>query len=484
MSVPLLLEMAAEAHPDRRALCAPDGTPLTFAAFRDRVAAAAGLLRGRDARRVVLLSEATAALPVALFAAAWAGLPFVPVNHRLPADRVGELLDRLPGAHVVLGAGIAAPAGLATVDDAELFAAPPAADGPASAEADDTAVELFTSGTTGPPRLTTLTHSNLFSYVTNTVDLGAAAEDEALLLATPPFHIAAVAAVLTACYSGRRLVPLGRFTPEGWLRAAAEERVTHAFLVPTMLARVLDTLDREPGLAAPALRSLAYGGARMPRPTIERALRAFPETDFVNAYGLTETSSTVAVLGPDDHRAAALGDPVAVERLGSVGRVLPGVEVRVVDLDGQPLSTGAPGLVEVRGAQVSPGGAVGGWLRTGDTGWIDADGYLFLGGRTDDVIIKGGENIAPGEIEDVVLRHPDVAAVAVVGIPDPEWGERVAAAVVPHAGTVEPEAIREWVRRHLGSLKAPDLVQIMDELPETATGKVPRSAVRDLLGAR
>ncbi|MER7006762.1 class I adenylate-forming enzyme family protein [Dactylosporangium sp. NPDC000555] len=487
MSVPLLLEMATQFHPDRPALRAPDGALLDFAGYRDRVVAAAGLLRERGAQRVVLLGETTAAFPVALFAAAWAGLPFVPVNHRLPVDRIHELLERLPGACVVRGAGVTVPAGMDVLSEAELISAPPSGldrDEGDRADADGTAVELFTSGTTGPPRLTSLTHANLFSYVTNTVELGAAAEDEALLLATPPFHIAAVAAVLTSCYAGRRLIPLGRFTPEGWLRAAAAEHATHAFLVPTMLARVLDTLHRTPDRPAPALRSLSYGGARMPRPTIELALRAFPHTDFVNAYGLTETSSTIAVLGPDDHRAAALGDPIALERLDSVGRVLPGVEVRLVDTAGGPVPPGASGMVEVRGAQVASGGLTGGWLRTGDTGRVDADGYLFLGGRSDDIIIKGGENLAPGEIEDVILRHPAVAAVAVVGLPDSEWGERVAAAVVPRAGTAEPEAIREWVRRHLGSLKTPDVIKVLDELPETATGKVPRARVRALLESR
>lgn len=477
MSVGLLLEMAADSHPGRPALRAPDGALLTISAYRDRVAAAAGLARARGAERLVFLGEATAAFPVALFAAAWAGVPFVPVNHRLPAERVRELLARLPGALVVTDGG---PAPEDTVGPGriigptELFAARDGVE-PAVPEPDDTVVELFTSGTTGPPKLAALTHDNVFGYVTGTVELGAAGPDEVLLLATPPFHIAAVAAVLTSCYAGRRLVPLGRFTPQGWLSTAADERVTHAFLVPTMLARVLDALD---GAPAPALRSLSYGGARMPRPTIERALAAFPHTDFVNAYGLTETSSTVAVLGPAEHRAAAGGDPGAVERLASVGRVLPTVEARIVDDAGEPVPPGVPGAVELRGLQV----AGEGWLRTGDIGRIDADGYLFLGGRTDDVIIKGGENLAPGEIEDALLAHPDVAAAAVVGVPDTEWGERIGAAVVLHR-PADPDALREWARTRVGTLKAPDVVRVVDRLPETPTGKVLRTGVRELLVA-
>jgi acyl-CoA synthetase (AMP-forming)/AMP-acid ligase II len=253
--------------------------------------------------------------------------------------------------------------------------------------------------------------------------------------------------------------------------------VTHAFVVPTMLARIVAVLAADPGRRPPALRSLAYGGARMPRPVIERALELLPGVDFVNAYGLTETSSTVAVLGPDDHRAAvASGDPTVRRRLESCGRAVPGVEFRIVD-----------GEVWIRGDQVG-GGYVGtdshvdagGWLHTGDQGSLDDEGYLFVLGRGDDVIIRGGENISPAEIEDTLLRHPGVAAAAVVGLPDVEWGEKVAAMVVVDAG-VDPAALQEWARPQLGSIKTPELVVVADELPQTPTGKVLRREVREQL---
>ena len=188
------------------------------------------------------------------------------------------------------------------------------------------------------------------------------------------------------------------------------------------------------------MRSLAYGGGPMPRPVIERAMGVLGDVDLVNAYGLTETSSTIAVLGPDDHRTAFASDDEAVRaRLGSVGRVLPGVELSIRDALGQPVPDGEVGEIWVRGEQVSgeylgrSGTVEDGWFNTRDAGRVDADGFLFVQGRLDDVIVRGGENLSPGEIEAVLLDHPAVLEAAVVGIPDVEWGERVVATVVLRA---------------------------------------------------
>jgi acyl-CoA synthetase (AMP-forming)/AMP-acid ligase II len=316
------------------------------------------------------------------------------------------------------------------------------------------------------------------------------------MLAAPPFHIAGVAAVLSSVYSGRRLLPLAAFTPEAWLEVARDEGATHAFVVPTMLARIVQCMESDPSLRVPTLRAISYGGARMAAPILERALELFPNVGFVNAYGLTETSSTIAVLGPDDHRLALTSDDPAIRRrLESVGQPLPGVEVLVVHEEtGDPVPVGERGLIRVRGPQVSgeyldteSGTDSGGWLVTGDVGSIDEHGYLFVEGRADDVIIKGGENLSPAEIEDALLRHATVQAAVVVGVPHPEWGESVAAAVVlvPDAeGTehaVVVEELTTWVRSSLGSLKTPSTIVVRDELPTTATGKVLRRVVRDEL---
>jgi acyl-CoA synthetase (AMP-forming)/AMP-acid ligase II len=283
--------------------------------------------------------------------------------------------------------------------------------------------------------------------------------------------------LLTNLYSGRRLVYLAAFDPGEWLETVRRERVTHALVVPTMLARILAEIPGDDA-GTPTLRSLAYGGARTPRPVVERALRAFPGTGFVNAYGLTETASSVAVLGPDDHREAlAAGDPAVRDRLGSVGRALPGVEFQIRFEDDSPAGVGETGLVFVRGEQISGeyGGRsaldAAGWFPTRDRGRLDADGYLFIEGRDDDTIIRGGENIAPAEIEDVLLAHPGITEAAVIGPPDPEWGQRIVAVVV---GSGEPAEIREWVRDRLRSAKTPDAVVFRAELPRTDTGKLLR----------
>jgi acyl-CoA synthetase (AMP-forming)/AMP-acid ligase II len=354
------------------------------------------------------------------------------------------------------------------------------------------AVLLFTSGTTAEPKAATLAHDQLLAYIFNTVEFGAADPDEAVLVAVPPFHIAGVAAILSSAYAGRRVVALPRFSPEGWLELAAREAVTHAFVVPTMLARIVAAAERDAEHSLPVLRTLAYGGARMPVPVLERAVRRYPEVDFVNAYGLTETSSTVCVLGPDDHRRAIEStEPSVRARLSSVGRPVDGVELEVVTGDGSRASVERPGEVLVRGPQVSgvymdqPSQLDGdGWLHTGDLGWVDDAGYVFVSGRADDVIIRGGENISPSEIEDTLIRHPAVAAAAAVGLPDEEWGERVGAMLVLRAGVgTNGEELFRWARERLGSLKAPEVIMFRGELPTTPTGKVLRRQIRAELSA-
>jgi acyl-CoA synthetase (AMP-forming)/AMP-acid ligase II len=284
-------------------------------------------------------------------------------------------------------------------------------------------------------------------------------------------------------------VQLPRFDPRAWLAAAARERVTHAFVVPTMLARIVEALAAEP-VALPSLRALAYGGGKMPLPVIERAMALLPGVDFTNAYGLTETSSTVALLGPDDHRAAhASADPAVRRRLASVGRALPGVEIEVRDAEGRAAAPGERGEVYVRGEQVAGeylerGSLLSadGWFATRDAGWLDAEGFLFLEGRLDDVIVRGGENLSPGEIEDVLRDHTAVADCAVVGVPDEQWGEAVAAAIVLAPGArASADELREWVRGRLRSSRVPARIELCDALPYTETGKLLRRRVRGLL---
>jgi acyl-CoA synthetase (AMP-forming)/AMP-acid ligase II len=333
------------------------------------------------------------------------------------------------------------------------------------------------------------------SYLFGTVEFASADEDEAALVSVPPYHIAGVANLLSNLFAGRRIIYLDRFDPELWLQTVRDEQVTQAMVIPTMLARVVTHLDGAGGADAPSLRSLSYGGARMPVQVLQRAVELFPGTGFVNAYGLTETSSTVALLGPDDHRTAlASDDPGVRARLGSVGRLLPGIELEVRDESGGRLPAGEAGLLFFRGEQIAgeyAGEHAGrsvvddeGWFSSRDRGWIDDEGYLFIEGRADDTIIRGGENIAPAEIEDVLLACEGIVDAAVVGLADDEWGQRLVAVVVPEGpDTVTAEQLKERVRDQLRSSRTPESIEFWPELPRTDTGKLLRRQIVARLAA-
>jgi len=484
MNIGMILEMAASAG-DRPVVTA-DGRSLTASGLLRLAHAAADRFRRYPA--VLYLGANHLAYPVALFGAALAGVPFVPLNYRLGEHQLTGLRDRHPGALLLHASDLDAL--LVRGDDPP---GPPARGGilpphpPAPLLGDRVAVLLYTSGTTAEPKAAVLRHRHLTAYVLNTVEFGSAGEGDATLVSVPPYHVAGLANLLTNLYAGRRVVYMGAFGAGEWLQTVRREQITHAMLVPTMLARIVAEVHGDDA-GTPTLRSLAYGGARMPRPVLERALRIFPAAGFVNAYGLTETASSVAVLGPEDHRKAlASDDPVVRDRLGSVGRALPGIEFQIRADDGEPASAGETGLVFVRGEQISgeyggptaadssalDSGALdsGGWFATRDCGRLDAEGYLFIEGRADDTIIRGGENIAPAEIEDVILACPGVAEAAVVGVPDPEWGQRLVAVVV---GDGDPAEIRQWVKDRLRSSKTPDTIVFRAELPKTDTGKLLR----------
>ncbi|MDX6364877.1 MAG: hypothetical protein QOC85_3931, partial [Streptomyces sp.] len=362
------------------------------------------------------------------------------------------------------------------------------------ADPDAVAVVLFTSGTTSAPKAVELTHNNLTSYVTGTVEFGSAEPGDAALICVPPYHIAGVGAALSNLYAGRTMVYLPHFDAHEWLALVQREGITSATVVPTMLDRIVTALEATnsaPPLL-PALRTLAYGGAKVPLPLVRKALSLLPDVGFVNAYGLTETSSTIAVLTPEDHRTAmASPDESVARRLGSVGRPVPTVEVQIRAEDGTPLGVDQPGELFVRGEQVS-GTYTGvgsvldadGWFPTRDVAFLDAEGYLYVGGRSDDTIIRGGENIAPAEIEDVLVEHPMVHECAVVGAEDPGWGQIIVAVVVAEPGsTPEPDDLCGFVRQRLRGSRTPDRVVFHDQLPTSPTGKVLRRVLVDELNA-
>ncbi len=497
MNIATLLQMAAEAGLGRCALTSGEHR-YTAAELQAAAGGAAALFRDAGSGFVSVLDVSSPATPVAMFGAAMAGVPYAPLNYRLPTDQVGALIARLEPLFLIAdednrskheGApGIARALGRDAFLDHAIAREDPE---PSWPEDPGIAVQLFTSGTTGPPKAALLRHEHLMSYILGSVEFMSAGEDEAALVSVPPYHIAGISALLSGIYAGRRIVQLANFEAEAWLDLAEREAVTSAFVVPTMLARIVETLEEESqqgtrrrGLGS--LQAIAYGGGRMPVSVIERALGHFPGVDFTNAYGLTETSSTVTLLSPEDHRRAlASDDPEIRARLGSVGQALPSVEIEIRDENDRPVAAGQAGEVHVRGPQVSgeyrERSAIDaqGWFPTRDAGHLDVEGYLFLSGRADDVIVRGGENISPAEVEDVLLTHDAVADAAAVAVPSEQWGEAVGIAVVLRPGaSADAEELCNLVRSRLRSSRVPEAVRIVEELPYNETGKLLRREIK------
>ena len=496
MHLSSLVEMV-ESGFDERVLLGDENSQITGTEFGFLVRLGATQVHNKYAS-VIYVGENHPLLPIGLFAAAWAGVPFVPVNYRLEDRQLRSLIERYPNSLVLTDPLTAdrliglSPLifddwlrRLSNIDLEEVGPIEPAEND------DEIAVVLFTSGTTSEPKSALLRHRHLMAYLLGSVEFGSADELEAVLVSVPPYHVAGIANMLSNLFSGRRLVYLQSFSAQTWLETVQREAITHAMVVPTMLARVVDELDGEL-VEHSTLRTLSYGGAKISEKVIRAALEAFPTTGFVNAYGLTETASTIAVLGPDDHRAALLSDDLHVQRrLSSVGQVLPMVEIEIRDEFENVVGAGESGLIYLRGEQVS-GEYAGkslldseGWFCTRDQGSIDSGGYLFIEGRVDDTIIRGGENIAPAEIESVLLAHPGIAEACVVGLPDDEWGQRIVAVVVCSEGhSVDVKELQESVREVLRGSKTPEEIIVRDSLPHTETGKMLRRVVQSELLAR
>lgn len=503
MNISTILELVAGSVPDRVAVC-DDEHRLTYEEIDSLSSRLAEQISSGGYERVSWLASNSVLFPALVFACAKAGVPFVPLNYRLADDMLSKQAIRLGRCLLVVDdAGsdrLTAVDDMTTVHRNDLLDAvrtrPSEESGRESAAPDPAgstaAIWLFTSGTTGPPKISVLEHSHLSSYILSTVDLCSAGEDESILVSVPPYHIAGLASVLSSFFAARRMVYLDSFDAQNWVDTAAREKITQAMVVPTMMQRILDALPPEPE-PLPGLRSLSYGGGRMPREVISAALERLPRVDFANAYGLTETSSTITLLGPDDHRAAVTSDDEAVaRRLASVGKPVPGLELQIRTATGGVARPGQRGEIWVRGPQVSgqylgqPDRAVDDWFRTRDEGELDEEGFLFLHGRVDDVIVRGGENISPGEIEDVLRTHVAVRDVVVVAEPHEQWGEAPVAVIVESASVesemgAADEDLKALVRARLRSSRIPERIVRVPELPYSELGKIQRNAVKDQL---
>jgi acyl-CoA synthetase (AMP-forming)/AMP-acid ligase II len=361
---------------------------------------------------------------------------------------------------------------------------------------DDITMLMYTAGTTGRPKGVPLRHSAFVSYVLENLDPASPDIEERNLLTVPLYHVAGIQAMLAAIYGGRTLVMMRQFEVKEWLEAIQKEKATRAMLVPTMLKRVIEDPDYN-RYDLSSLKVITYGAAPMPFEVIHKAIKMMPWVKFINAFGQTETASTITALGPEDHRIEGTEEEKEkkLKRLtSSIGKPLPDVEVKIVDEEGKALPSLEVGEIWARGPRIMTGYwrdeqktsqvmTRDGWLRTGDMGWMDEEGYIYLAGRGDDMIIRGGENISPEEVENVLHSHPKVEEAAVIGVPDPEWGQEPRAVVVLKKGkAANSEEIIEYCRSKLSGFKRPRSVVFIDSLPRNPMGKVLRKKLREEYG--
>jgi acyl-CoA synthetase (AMP-forming)/AMP-acid ligase II len=449
------------------------------------------------------------------FAAAKLGAIFVPLNFRAKADELSYMVSNAEAKLIFLGARYLEMfdhilPDLPTVKDVilldgtgdryfdyeDLIESSSPEEVLGEIEDEDTTILMYTAGTTGRPKGVPLTHNGFVSYVLENVEPASPEIEERNLITVPLYHVAGIQAMLAAVYGGRTMVLMRQFEVKEWMRTVQNEKATRAMLVPTMLKWVMDDPEFS-HYDLSSLRVITYGAAPMPLEVIKKAIQKLSWVRFINAFGQTETASTITSLGPEDHVIEGSEEEreKKLKRLSSsIGRPLPDVEVKIVDKDGNSLKPGGVGNIMARGPRIMTGYwrdeektahtvTNNGWLKTGDVGWMDEEGYIYLSGRGDDMIIRGGENISPDEVEDVLSSHPKIDEAAVIGVPDPDWGqEPMAVVVLKKSETAEPEEIMEHCRERLAGFKRPRSVIFVESLPRNPMGKVMRRKLREQYG--
>ncbi|MEI6485533.1 MAG: long-chain-fatty-acid--CoA ligase [Sphingomonadales bacterium] len=350
---------------------------------------------------------------------------------------------------------------------------------------DDIALQLYTSGTTGFPKGALLSHRQLLGTIEKGRLTGEAwgrwDEDDVALVAMPLFHIGGTGWALHALEAGAAMVILPRPDVPGMVAAIAQERITRMFAVPAVLLAICQYLETAPADLT-AMTELYYGASPIPLDVLRRSMAAFPNASFLQCYGATETCGTVVYLPPYDH------DPAGNQRMRGCGKPFPGNEVKIIDGEGNTLAAGAVGEICIRSVSVMTGyhgkpeatakAVVDGWYHSGDAGYLDADGYLYIHDRVKDMIVSGGENIYPAEVENALHEHPAVADCAVIGVPDAKWGEAVKAIVVAKS-PVTPEELIAFARARIAGYKVPKSVDFIDVLPRNASGKILKKDLRE-----
>jgi fatty-acyl-CoA synthase len=455
--------------------------------------------------RVAFLSKNCIEYALFYYAASKAGVVPVPLNYRLAApewafivgdagarmlvaqpefiETLGPVQGELASVKRFLAVGGEAPGW----DSFDAFAASGAATDPdreVDTEAD--AYQMYTSGTTGRPKGAVIQHRALAAQLHQAVMAFGGAPGERALIVAPLYHAAAGVMAFATVQMGGSLYIQEDFVPAEVVRALSEERIRVALLVPAMIQFCLLGVPDVTERAYDDLELVVYGASPIAEATLRRALEVF-RCDFIQGYGMTETTAAATYLFPEDHRRALAGRS---ELLRSAGRPLLGTRVRIVDAEDRPLPPGTVGEVAIRGPQLMRGywnrpeatdeALRDGWMHTGDAGTLDEEGYLYIQDRVKDMIVSGGENVYPREIEDVLIAHPAVADVAVIGVPDEKWGEAVKAIVVLREGQqATAEELIAFCRERLAGFKQPRSVDFVDALPRNPSGKVLKKELRE-----
>ncbi|MBY0301196.1 MULTISPECIES: class I adenylate-forming enzyme family protein [Sphingomonas] len=490
-----LMQGHAERTPHAPCLACGD-TLLTFRDLDRRSSALANVLAARGVGagdRVALLAYTAPIFYELTYACAKLGAIMLPLNWRLSPREIGQILrDAEPTVMLVQDAlarlldDDGAPRiDLETLDRLTADASPEFA--PRAVDPDAPTLLLYTSGTTGMPKGVLISQTNL-SYVERMArEIWAFDAASINLVAMPLFHIGGIGYGMMALSQGGHTVLLDRLDPPSIVETVNRHGVTHSFFVPTVVQRLVDNVEAG-GEAPRGLKRILYGAAPIGEPLLRRALALFG-CEFSHAYGATETAGTVISLPPDQHDP----DGPIPERLRSCGRPLPWVELTLVDpATGQPVATGEVGEIRIRSGMVTQGYwrkpdetaaaiTADGWLKTGDAAYRDDDGYVFIHDRYKDMIVSGGENVYPTEIENVLGAHPAVGQVAVIGVAHPKWGETPRAYVVPRAGATPDEAeMIAFTRARLAHYKCPTSIRFVAELPQTASGKILKKDLREI----
>jgi acyl-CoA synthetase (AMP-forming)/AMP-acid ligase II len=493
----------AQTKPDDEAFTYFDRT-WTWSQWNDRVRRLAGALKQRGITRgdvVAFLDKNHPACVELTLAAASLGAANAIINFRLAADELDYVINDSDAKLLIVGAELTAgvdkirdkltnvetiitvtPEGGDGDEYEALLADATPVDRSDDVEPDDVCIIMYSSGTTGRPKGVELTQANLIAHTVNAHEGFEFDEGDKNMVSMPLFHVGGSSYVQFGLHDGVPSV-MTREVDGMSLAGAILKGANRTFLVPAVLAKVLESGEDAVKLFA-TLKTFAYGASPMPLPLLRQGLKAWPNTDFIQAYGLTELCGVISHLLPEDHR-----EQDREERLSSAGTLVPNAEARVVDPDTlEDVPEGEQGELWFRSPQLMKGYhnkpeataeaiTEDGWFRTGDIGRIDDGGYIFVEDRLKDMIISGGENIYSIEVERVLAEHPAVADVAVIGVPDPKWGE-VVKAVVQLEGEASEKDLIAFCREHLAAYKCPKSVDVKNELPRNPTGKILKKDLR------